>query len=655
MCGIWGRFTDSREISREELVFPVQALAHRGPDGYGWYHESHAALLQTRLSIIDLSGGQQPMQSYDGRYLGVVNGELYDYSEHRERLVADGVSFHSHCDSEVLLNLFAHGGVDSLRDLSGEYAFVFYDRRDGDVWFGRDLHGVKPLFFRKTDGELTLASELKALDPNKPELDRVFFERFLAKLVVPPRTAVAGAWHVLPGRLYRYVPRTGELTWQNMQRLPLTPERPLRLGEATEKLRHELSQAVRRRLVADVEVGTYLSGGLDSALVAALMVQHGARPKAFTVGFTEAAYDERQKAARIAEHLGITHHVTELNEGNFLASLVRSIVAFEAPVSNAHGAAKNLLSHLAASQVKVVLSGEGADEWFGGYAYFRIKKLKEFSRRHPKLVGKSLSQLMAKENAEGSRHLGGTSREHDAIAGHYFDGISPAIFGRVPSSEAFELISGLPIRPVLDSSLQELSQYFREDVEPVCASEDNVNTWTALRTDLLHYILANLGDRQEMSNSLEGRTPFLDAKVAKLAAQLHPSCLLKSLLEKHILRELASDLLPAATRREKKYAFFSPMQYVSAPSVKSAMNDYIAVARRELPYLPWKRLDALTADRHGAADGFAHPFRKTLRIAFFSAGVLIEHLREPQLPNPRGYRLPQKAADLSPYERGFTR
>lgn len=651
MCGIWGRFTDEREISREELVHPVRTLAHRGPDSYGWFLEPHAALVHTRLSIVDLSGGAQPLLSHDNRYIGIVNGELYDYHQHRLALEAKGVAFRTQSDSEVLLNLFATGGASALGSLSGEYAFIFVDREEGSVYFGRDLHGVKPLFFSQQGRELTLASEVKALSSEKPKLDPMFIDRFLAKMVIPPRTAIEGAFHVLPGRLYRFRPATGEVTWVAMQRLPFSAERPIHLPEAIERLREELSASVRRRLVADVEVGCYLSGGLDSALVAALMVQNGARPKAFTVGFTEAAFDERHKAARIAQHLGIPHHVTELNESNFLASFIRSIVAYENPVANAHGAAKNLLSALASQSVKVVLSGEGADEWFGGYAYFRIKKLKEFTRRHPKISGKALAQLLAKENPEGSRHLGGTSSAYDSMAAHYFDGIAPAIFGRLPSNDSFELIAGQPIAPLLEGSLQDLSSYYRDDVDPRTSTEDNVNMWAALRTDLLHYILSNLGDRQEMSNALEGRTPFLDSKVAGLAAQLDASCLLKSLVEKQVLREIAGPLLPSAVRNEKKYAFFSPMQYLSLPAVKTAMDDYIAIARKEMSWLPWARLNAFVTDRHGAADSFAHPFRKTLRVAFFSAGVLVDQLRVPQLPNPRGYRLPESAADLAPYQR----
>jgi asparagine synthase (glutamine-hydrolysing) len=163
MCGIWVRATSKRSIQKEELLFPVKMLAHRGPDSYGWYTDSRVALVHTRLSIIDLSGGAQPLQSFDHRYLGVVNGELYDYQKHRERLMAKGARFKTHSDSEVLLNLFAVEGENSLRGLSGEWAFIFYDQTAQRLHFARDPHGVKPLFYQWTADSFTLSSEIKAL------------------------------------------------------------------------------------------------------------------------------------------------------------------------------------------------------------------------------------------------------------------------------------------------------------------------------------------------------------------------------------------------------------------------------------------------------------------------------------------------------------
>ena len=654
MCGIWGRFTRDREILADELVYPVRSLAHRGPDGYGWYLEPRAALVHTRLSIIDVSGGAQPLRSFDGRFLGVVNGELYDYMDSRKDLEAKGVGFATQSDSEVLLNLFATGGADALSRVSGEFAFLFYDRKESVVFFGRDLHGVKPLFLKLEGGELTLASEIKALSPEKPVLDPVYVKRFFAKLLVPPRTAVESARHVLPGRLYRYELATGRLSFSPLQRIPFSESRSLRGAEAAQAVGNELRAAVRRRLVADVEVGCYLSGGLDSSLVAALMVEQGARPKAFTVGFTDAEFDERHKAEKVAAHLGLPHVTTELNRENFLPSFVRSIVAFENPVANAHGAAKNLLSRLAGSQVKVVLSGEGADEWFGGYAYFRIRKLTEFARLHPRLTGNAMAQFLAKENPMGSRHLGGTSTRYDSLIAPYFDGLVPALFARSPNHETYELITGQSILPVLEGALDELAAYRREEVEAkVALNEVELNMWTALRTDLLHYILGNLGDRQEMANSLEGRTPFLDIRVAEVAARLDPTALLKGLVEKQVLREVARGLLPAHAEKEKKHAFFSPVQYLYEPAIFDEMSDFVALALKELTWLPVSRCEQLVRARREGATGSVHTVRKNVRLTLFSLGVLIDRLREVQLANPRGYPLPQSVPDLAAHRREF--
>lgn len=645
MCGVWGRITLNREISFEELLHPVKMLAHRGPDSYAWYSNPRAALLHTRLSIIDVGGGTQPIESFDGRFVGIVNGELYDYEIHRTRLKSLGVTFKTNSDSEVLLNLFAREGVSSLGQLSGEFAFVFYDRELHKFFFGRDPHGVKPLFYQKTDESFTLASEVKALSSTPQELDEIYLKRYLSKLMIPPRTAIKGAFHVLPAFLHEYDPKSGEIISQSYYKLPLGSERILKGQEAIEKVRFELMQSVKRRIIADVEVGCYLSGGIDSALIAALMVENGANPKAFTVGFAEADFDETLKAKKIANHLGIQHLTTELNRKNFMGALNSSIVAFENPISNPHGAAKNLLSSLASKSVKVVLSGEGADEWFGGYAYLRAQKLMRFLESHPSRKARALQLFLQKEKGVGAGHLDGHSTRHAELVGSFFGGKIPALFSRVNGHRAVTFCTGEDSTSFLTSALTEMQTYLTSELDYRALEDFDLNTWVSLRTDFMHYIISNLGDRQEMANSVEGRTPFLDPAVTRIASRLNKNTLLRGLTEKSPLKLIAKDYLSLESSREKKHAFFAPMQYFLLRENREEVDAAIEICRQACPGLPWKNIESVLGRRKHVTD-YMKNLSVSFRIQLYSAGVLVRDLHKPLLANPHGYKVPQTVSEL---------
>ena len=653
MCGVWAQIQFNKKIQEQDLVHPIRALSHRGPDGYGWFADDNVALVHTRLSIIDLSGGVQPLKSHDDALWGIVNGELYDYKKTREKMMNAGVTFRTKSDSEVLLNLFRTQGRDGLNSASGEFAFIFYDPKQKKLCFGRDQHGVKPLFYQWSDEAFTLASEVKALSSEKPELDEVYIKRFLARTMVPPRTAIKNAFHVLPGRLYTFDIKNKKLTWESFQPLPLFHARDLNKQDALEKTTFELSNAVRRRLVADVEVGCYLSGGIDSALIAALAVKNGAKPKAFTVGFADRDFDETAKAAEIADHLGIEHSVVTMTGKNFFPHLVQSIVAFENPISNPHGAAKNLLSHHASQSVKVVLSGEGSDEWFGGYTYFRIQKLQRFIEKHPKLAGNAVTQMLEQEPGAGKKHLDGSSTYNNALIRSYFSGQTPAILSRLSKHRLFQYITGDILTPLLTDVCEDLVGYLNEENPEFGKNSSNwdFNSWMSLRTDLLHYILANVGDRQEMSHSLEGRTPFMDPAVVQVASRTKENVLLSALSEKHILREVAKPLLPKSVVDRRKHPFFAPMKYLYLREARNGMNDYIAIAEQNTPWLNWPHLKRLLAKESLGSGSVFEGLAISLKLMLFSMGVLVQELRSENIRPPRGYMLPLTPQDLAPFRR----
>ena len=651
MCGIWTRATSNRPISLEEILYPVKMLAHRGPDSYGWFAHENIAMVHTRLSIIDLSGGAQPLKSFDNKFLGIVNGELYDHQIHRQRLQEKGVHFKTHSDSEVLLNLFAYYGSEGLRGLSGEWAFIFYNLQQNKLYFARDPHGVKPLFFQKKNGELTLSSEIKALSSEKPILSEDYVKTFMARSLMPKGTSLDQCFHVLPGRVYSYDLQNQNLSWQIIDPLPIGIPRTLRGEDAIEATYQALKDSVRRRLVADVEVGCYLSGGVDSALTTALAVELGAKPKAFTVGFADRDFDEKEIAAKIANHLGIEHHICQMTSKNFLPSLIKSIVAFENPVTNPHGAAKNLLSEMASQNVKVVLSGEGADEWFGGYAYMRIRKIQAFASRHPQMGAKLFQQFIKVENGRSMNHLDGRSVVNKDLFESYFFGHQPAVLGRVSKHRAYHYLTGDRLGLRLNNMCSELLQMIQEEWPSFNenSSSWDLNTWFGARVDLLHYILANVGDRQEMSHSLEGRTPFLDPQVIKLAGSIHEDTLLKTLNEKYVLKKIAGKLFPKEIAERPKHPFFAPIKYFYLREHQETINHYIEVAKEGTPWLSWNRIERLLL-RQPSMQAPLEGFRNSTKMLLFSLGVIIENLRKDPVMKTRGFQIPMSVEDLRPYQ-----
>jgi asparagine synthase (glutamine-hydrolysing) len=618
-------------------------------------------MLQTRLKIIDLSSaGDQPFLSFNKKYVGIVNGELYDYGSHKENLLKMGVTFKSQSDSEVLLNLFAQLGAEAIAKTSGEWAFIFYEKETQTLHFARDRHGVKPLFYQWTPESFTLSSELKALSEQKPEINENFVKTLFAHTLLTSETTLKDCYHVLPGRLYSFDIKNQKLNWIHLETLPLHQERTLRGEEAVEATHEALKKAVKKRLVADVEIGTYLSGGIDSSLITAMAVSMGARPKAFTVGFSDLDFDERTLANSVSEHLGIEQNVCILTGKNFFENLTNSIVAYENPIMNPHGAAKNLLSHLASQSVKVVLTGEGADEWFGGYAYFRIAKILEFAKKHPQLGYKLIDNFLSLEGGRSVRHLDGTSLVNESVIKEYFSGFQPAVLGRLNKHRAYEYLTGESLNHRLHKICANLKDYFKEDLahsgvglNQLSLNQWDLNTWCALRVDMLHYILANMGDRQEMSHSIEGRTPFLDSEVIQVASQIEPNQHLRSLKEKSILKEISKKYLPADVLTRRKKPFFAPAKYFYLRNYREPIQNYIEQAREATPWLNWKNLDRLLGDEKSIGHANLKNMRNSTRMILFSIGVLMENLRKEGLKKPTGYEIPQSGQDLNRYEIKF--
>lgn len=531
-------------------------LVHRGPDQEGFYLGEGTGLGIRRLSIVDLKGGSQPLQDEQGRYHLVYNGEIYNHRELRRELKERGHRFASRCDGEVIVHLYEEEGPRCLERLNGMFALALWDRKARRLLLARDRIGIKPLHYWEAPGRLVFASELKALlaHPEVPRvLDRAALDRYLSFEYVPaPDTIFAGV-HKLPPAHYLVWEegRSRRHRYWSVEYLP-DPSRSRRDWE--EALLEELRASVRRRLMSDVPLGAFLSGGLDSSTVVALMAEEAAGPvKTFCIGFDEASFDESGHARRVAQHLGTRHHEQILSPQQVL-QLIPSVWEFlDEPLGDASIIPTLLLARFAREHVKVSLSGDGGDELLAGYPTYAAAHLAEALRRAPAPVRTALRAAAArlpvstanwsfdfrlKRFAERllyppeERNLlwvGSFSPEEKGrIYGPELRGISPA--------STFAPLERLERKGHLTNRLLYLDLHFY------------------LADDLLVKL-----DRASMAASLEARVPFLDHRLVELLARVPPELKLQGLRTKALLRSAMRGRLPAGILRRPKKGFGIPV------------------------------------------------------------------------------------------------
>jgi len=563
MCGIFasvGYAPDSVDIDSA-----LAALTHRGPDGHDSYcNADHQVVFgHTRLSIIDIASGGQPLYSQDHETVLICNGELYDHQRLRAELIADGFRFATGSDSELILCLYERDGLDFTRHLRGEFAFILLDCRLQRVIACRDRFGIKPLFIHEhpeRPGQLMFASEAKALFASglaKPTLDPVRLRDMLS--FVPMDSIFEQVSAVPPGHLLQIDLRTSEQTLMAYWPLDLLPE-PLPAGttqaELCQTLRSHLEEAVALRLQADVPVGVYLSGGLDSTAVAAVAAKLSADPiETFSISFSDhAEFDEALIAERTARHLGARFHKVVCRRDDLLTHLEDSLWFSETPAVNYNGVGKFLLSRLARQHVTCVLTGEGADEGLLGYGYFKAN-------------GQGLSShAYGREQATSNAAPDAGARELQEA------------FGFIPQPEMAELFSPAAQRMLTrlfsrqhrqrlqrTSPLQSLRKRLDRKELDRLPLLNKLQTFS-IRGLLSPFILANLGDRQEMAHSIEGRTPFLDTKLFQWLAKLPNEWKLRGDVEKFLLREAVKDIIPEEVYTRRKWPYITPPMWVSKRS-----------------------------------------------------------------------------------------
>lgn len=592
MCGIAGASGASPDLLERLL----ERLAHRGPDGQGHFvcDRTGFGLAHARLAVIDLSeGGRQPMASPCGRWVIAFNGEIYNHAELRAELEGRGHSFRSHSDTEVLLALLIERGEAALDRLVGMFAFALLDRDSGAVLLARDRVGIKPLVWASLPGGgLGFASEIRAL-ASVPgvdlSLDRQALGEFLACLYVPaPRTMHAGIKKLPPGHWLRFTPgQPPEI--RQWWRPAFTGRRALSTDEAVEELMPVLRSAVRSCMVSDVPVGCFLSGGIDSSIIAALMAEARGRDQvaSFTMTFEQAAYDERDAAQAVSAHLGTRH--TELPASAGLVNgLDRMIAAFGEPFGNPTALLIGDLSASARQHVTVALVGDGGDEVFAGYPRYHGGLLAQQWRRIPGFVRKGLIEpavALLPESSSG-RHTLRRIREFVAGAGLSDAEMYASWVEYFSPGERQALLGGaLPSRPIAET--------YR--------ATGRANALDAMQeTDLLSFLPGNLmayGDAMSMMHALELRLPLLDHRLIERVADISAASRFAS-GKKTLLKAAARRLIPPEIVDRPKLGFNPPMGLWLKNELAPMVAERLTPERMARLGLEWSAVKTLLAEHH---------------------------------------------------------
>src|SRR5437763_1803754 len=547
MCGICGIATTHGAADVQALQAMSELLVHRGPDSAGEHVDGGIALAARRLSIIDLEHGDQPIANEDGSCVVVQNGEIYNYPELRRELERSGHELRTRCDTEALVHLYEEHGPGFAERLRGMFAAAIWDARRRRLVLARDRYGIKPLYYRNVGGELRFASELRALPRGEIDLDAL--EAFLAFNSIPAPYSIFRDVRKLPAGDV-LVWEDGEVSLDRYARPGPAAAGELRDGdeaELVEELRARLRDSVRAHLLSDVPVGVLLSGGVDSAVLAALAAQETPEPvHTFTIGFAERSFDERADARRVAERYGTQHHELLVRPEPEL--LLRALAeAFDEPFADSSALPTYLVSQLAAEHVKVALSGEGGDELFGGYYTYaadlladRVAPLARAVRplveRLPTSTAKASFDYKAKRFVRAAQ-LPPLERHHGW----------KEIFSRELRAELRGTRSAFDPVDVYRTRYAET-----EGADPLARLQD-VDFGIYLADDLLVKT-----DRASMAHSLEARVPFLDTVVTNLAFALPAQHKVRGLAKKVLLRKAVAPLLPAEIVHGRKRGFSIP-------------------------------------------------------------------------------------------------
>ncbi|MBR6594590.1 MAG: asparagine synthase (glutamine-hydrolyzing) [Clostridia bacterium] len=600
MCGFAGIYKYS--VLTESDISSVKAMSHairhRGPDDDGIFVGEKAAFGFRRLSIIDLAGGAQPYTEKNGRYTVVYNGEIYNYLELKDELKAAGEQFDGNSEVEVILRLYGLYGAAFIEKLRGMYAFLIYDKEEGTLMAGRDPFGIKPLYYRQTEEGIVFSSELKAylFDASYSGFTahKTLTQHYLTFQYVTEPDTVTGDINILPKGSFMLV-KEGKAEIQSYYKPVFRPNMSLGYMAKQVKLRDAIESSVAHHMLSDVPLGSFLSSGIDSAVITAVAAKLQPGIKAFTVGFEVGAYNEIADAAEISSHLDIDHIKLQCTLKDFTDNYERTVYHLDSPVADPSVIAIYLISREAARHVKVVLSGEGSDELFAGYRIYDTSRSSASIRRLPAFVKSALYGL--------SRLLPDGVKGKNLI----YRGCVPLEKRFVGNSFVFSEKQKKKLYLPFDKSVDytDRTAHIYKEAEQLGYSEllkmqhCDLNTW--LPSDILVK-----GDRLSMASSLEARVPFLDKEVFAAAAELADGEKLKDGTTKYILRDTFRDLLNAETVVRPKLGYPVPVRVWLKDELYDWAADIIKGSTATEYINSAEALKLLEKHRRGKGDWYHH-------------------------------------------------
>jgi asparagine synthase (glutamine-hydrolysing) len=579
MCGICGvyNFGTGEPADSHALKRAADAMAHRGPDDEGFYLDGPLGLGNRRLSIIDLPGGHQPIANEDESIWITFNGEIYNYRDLRPDLLARGHRFRTNSDTETILHLYEEYGLECLDHLRGMFAFAIWDRRLKRLLLARDRLGVKPLFFRLDAGRLVFASELRTLRELLPlalEIDpQSIYDFFGFRYIPAPRTFYRGVEKLLPG--HWLITDANGVRSQAYWDIPQEEESEKRASEFAAEIAEQLRESVRLRLIADVPLGVFLSGGTDSSAVVAFMAELGARPlRTYSVGFAETEHSELPYARTVASRYQTEHHELIFTPQQMNDELPRLVAFRDEPIAEPTDVALYLISRLAAQSVKVVLAGEGGDELFAGYPKYSADRLAGLVSSFPQEVTRALIRWLPYRQHRAKTALEALSISDEAER-------SVTWFASFSREEREGLFSPDFLAQVDPSHPARVFASYLEKVR------DRSPLKRMLYADLKVWLPDNLllrGDQMTMASSIEERGPFLDHRLVELAARIPTRMLTHGFKTKVLLKEALRPYLPKEVLFRRKVGFRVPVgdwfRNVLRPLVNDLLLSPQAEARR---------------------------------------------------------------------------
>jgi asparagine synthase (glutamine-hydrolysing) len=561
MCGIAGFLSREPDAQADPIIRRMTGeISHRGPDADGFHVDARAALGHRRLSIIDLAAGQQPMYNESGSICIIFNGEIYNHADLRPELERAGHIYQSHCDTETIIHAYEEWGPDCLLRFRGMFAFAIWDRDRRELFCARDRLGIKPFYYALRNGHFIFGSEIKALLKH-PALSAKFEDSLLPEYLAfgytsGDRTLFSGVRKLMPGHWLKVRAGATEPEIAQYWEVPSGPAIARSEAETLKEVRGQLEEAVRTRLMSDVPLGVFLSGGVDSSVIAALMQRMVTeKVKTFSVGYREEQYSELGYARTVAERLGTDHHEITVGMDEFFNTLPKLVWHEDEPIAWPSSISLYHVSELASRKVKVVLTGEGSDELFGGYGRYSYQLFNQKWAGFYGAVPGPVRSLVRRQIA-GPSLLSGDMRRKlrhtflgrtNDLRSLYLDNF----YGSFPSEEAVRAFRiGEPGR-----AYENYMRYW--DAVPQLPSLERM-LWADKKTYLVELLMKQ--DQMSMAASIESRVPFLDHPFVEFSTTIDPEYKIRNGEAKYALKKAVEDLLPHDIIYRKKMGFPTPIK-----------------------------------------------------------------------------------------------